>query len=172
MDEKEERFSQPDLLLEEWNYCGLSRKTLSNDMYISLSVLHNIFYVSRVGSQNCKVLVADPVAQILAGLRVKQEKNTRRLLLWSQEVTFDKRWNSQTQFQGFRLEPCGIYSHGGAVLEHPEIPRVIFLHIWKMVLIKPCPCFVSSSEQILFYKALPSRLMGRGWFFLLFFLFV
>lgn len=55
-----------------------------------------IFYVSRTGSQSCKVLFIDTIAQILGGLRVKQETNTRKLLLWSQEMTCDKRWNSQT----------------------------------------------------------------------------
>lgn len=68
----------------------------ATDKYISLSVLHMIFYVSRTGSQSCKVLFIDTIAQILGGLRVKQETNTRKLLLWSQEMTCDKRWNSQT----------------------------------------------------------------------------
>lgn len=128
-----------------------------------------------VCSQSCEVLVAGPVAQILGGLRVKQEPIARRFLLWSQEVTFDKRWNTHAQFQGFcqigamrDVLPCG------SCLEHPKITHVIFLHIWKMLLIKPCLCFVRSSEQILFYKALTSRLMGRGdsYFFCCFFLLI
>lgn len=82
----------------------------ATDKYISLSVLHMIFYVSRTGSQSSKVLFIDPIAQILGGLRVKQETNTRKLLLWSQEMTCDKRWNSQTQFLGPQQGFCQIWA--------------------------------------------------------------
>lgn len=42
MDEKEERFSQPDLLLEVGNYCGLSRKTY---FLLQISIYHYQFCI-------------------------------------------------------------------------------------------------------------------------------
>lgn len=138
-------------------------------MNISLSVLHIVFYVSRVGSQSCKVLAADPVAQILGGLRVKQETIARRLLLWSWEGTLDKRWNPQSQFlvpqQGFcqiraMWELFPWWSCSGAPRNHPcDLPAYLENACHKTL---PVFCWIIWTNTVL--KSIAFQINGSGWF--------
>lgn len=146
---------------------------------VYIITLHIVFYMSRVGSQSCKVLAADPVAQILGGLRVKQEAISRRLLLWRQEVTFDKRWNSQTQFLGPQEGFCHIrtmwdplpwWSCSGTPRNHLyNLPAYLEIASHKTLSVF---CQISWTNAVL--QSIAFQINGSGWFlfFLLFFLLI
>lgn len=169
MDEKEERFSQPNLLLEVGNYCGLSRKTLLSLMTCMYHYQFCIlcFMWAGLEARAARSWFADPAAQILGGLRQKQKTITRRVLLCSQEVTFGKSWNSLTQFLGPQQGFCQIratwdllpwWSCSGAPRNHPcDLPAYL-----ENASCKTLSTFCWMIEQILFHKALPFGLMGRG----------
>lgn len=137
-------------------------------MHISLSVLHMVFYVVWIGSQSCKFLVVDPVAQILRGLRVEKETTSRRLLLWSQKVTFDNRWNSQTQFRGPQQGFCQIkgtcdllpwWGCSGAPRNHPShLPACLESASRKTL---PMFCWIFWTNTVL--QSIAFRINGSGW---------